>query len=64
MRTNRIGWPILIIVAVAVFCILAAMQGCGNAESNDISATIIPGPSGVTCYAIMQGGEVKAGNCR
>lgn len=39
--------------------------GCGKSEANGISATIVPGPAGVTCYAILNGaGDPVGGNCQ
>jgi hypothetical protein len=37
---------------------------CGRSDANSIRGDIVPGPAGVTCYAIIQNGEARGGNCQ
>lgn len=54
---------LLIIIAILIGA--ALNPGCGKARaSGSATAIVIPNPTaGVTCYAIMQGEDVRGGNC-
>ena len=42
---------------------LLTLPDCVAARTDDVRAEFIPSPVGVTCYAIMQGGEARGGGC-
>jgi hypothetical protein len=51
---------------VLVGSILAAfaVHGCGDIRASGTArAELIPSPSGVTCYAIIDGGQTVGGSC-
>jgi hypothetical protein len=48
---------------VSVILLLLFVSACGFARASAVYADRIPGPDGVTCYAIFDGDHVVGGNC-
>lgn len=44
--------------------VLIFLASCGKSDAETVSVEVLAAPDGSTCYAIKQGSEVRAGNCR
>jgi len=57
-------WVLFFIFVTAFLCIAAGLQGCAPAKSGGpITAVSVPGPGGVSCFAVVQDGVAVGGNC-
>jgi hypothetical protein len=54
---------IAVFVLVALVLVPSMLSGCA-AKANNVTIQSMIGPNRTTCYLIVQGEEVKGGNCQ